>query len=1220
MRNLKRALSLGLTAAMISGLMVMGSSAASYADVTSEDNQEAIEVLQAVEIMVGDENGDFNPDQNVTRNEMAVIMSNLMEYNVASYKNTSPFTDVPAWAEPYVAACWTNGITAGYSDTIYGGSDTVTTAQAALMLMKALGYFQYASDFGSDWQLATTRQGNAIDLFVGVDSGVTQAMTRNDVAQLVLNTLKSGTVQASTDGSWTIGNVTVNNNVKYNYVTSNQSYATAIDDARSTSSTTDAGRSIVELGEQLYMGELKLNDNTTDVFGRPARYWEYDGNEIGTYAKTELLKKSYTTEVTGKDLYDLLGSSTIKDYKLTVTIDGVSDSSVNGAIFTAADMNKNNKHAVGDTGNGTLTEVYVDIDKHTIDIAIINTYLAIADKDYDEKKEELDVTVYGLDKIDDEYVKTSTTAEDQDGLKIDGGDFDVADVVEDDALLVTVANGEIQSVAAPEIVSDAEITAFKLGSNVTVDGTKYDYADAAEYDWEVLDNYTSTANGSNLKDLTYNVYLDQYGYAIGVDLVETPNNYIFITGVDDSYSNLATKNVDANAIFLDGTMDTIKVNTSKSSGLGGGATVNSWYTYTVNNDGVYTVKKVASLNDNTNNYPGGSNNSTKVAQYADETRDTVIDKKNISLSGGGASSYSRVYGNDATVYLTASIKEIRTGTGRTDIIIDDVDSVTTGVKNANIDPWAIAGTELGKEEKTILSINSTDQSAGVYTLYKSNGYIIASVVVGEDSAASKNLVYVHSSNVEQEGYDKTTDEWTWIRKVISNGQEIELTEVGDSLTYIGNASAGEGKMAQYGWYQVKLNAENEVIGVESVSTTLDKATGNNVALGETGDYVDNVKYLVASINEEDTVLYAQSFTNNNPTMIGSTLYVTSTTTDDNGFFVDENANIALIQWVKNKQETTFYTGSGELEDIVKDLNEKNGKFDYQISAILEDGAATSVVIYDMTNTYQRPSDSVKTGNYDVQRTGYTIDKVLYYYTADHDDDTILDVIISELADEGYTNFKISVNASGDYEIACVDDNGRYTKDVVFTWDPADKTPAVKVKIDNKSLLVANNSDVDDISGWNGPKVKVTFADGTVKYAQGNWKVTYQGTDNWDGAVIETGYYQLGTITVNGPFSATSGWNTQTIVEPVVDADGTRCVKAGDTVKFTIEFNAPTAFDYAEFSKYNFTLPAGSAATSVKAELTTVGTATEEPVVTVTVILGNTLVDGQSITVDTAAIA
>ena len=114
MRNLKRALSLGLTATMISGLMVMGSSAASYADVTSEQNQEAIEVLKEVGIMTGDEKGNFNPEAKVTRNEMAVVMSNLMAYNVKTYANTSPFTDVPDWAEPYVAACYTNGITSGY--------------------------------------------------------------------------------------------------------------------------------------------------------------------------------------------------------------------------------------------------------------------------------------------------------------------------------------------------------------------------------------------------------------------------------------------------------------------------------------------------------------------------------------------------------------------------------------------------------------------------------------------------------------------------------------------------------------------------------------------------------------------------------------------------------------------------------------------------------------------------------------------------------------------------------------------------------------------------------------------------------------------------------------------------------------------------------------------------------------------------------------------------
>ena len=77
MRNLKRALSLALASVMVIGMMVVGTGA-SYEDVKATDNVEAIEVLQAVGIMTGDENGDFNPDANVTRNEIAVIMSNLL--------------------------------------------------------------------------------------------------------------------------------------------------------------------------------------------------------------------------------------------------------------------------------------------------------------------------------------------------------------------------------------------------------------------------------------------------------------------------------------------------------------------------------------------------------------------------------------------------------------------------------------------------------------------------------------------------------------------------------------------------------------------------------------------------------------------------------------------------------------------------------------------------------------------------------------------------------------------------------------------------------------------------------------------------------------------------------------------------------------------------------------------------------------------------------------
>ena len=278
----------------------------------------------------------------------------------------------------------------------------------------------------------------------------------------------------------------------------------------------------------------------------------------------------------------------------------------------------------------------------------------------------------------------------------------------------------------------------------------------------------------------------------------------------------------------------------------------------------------------------------------------------------------------------------------------------------------------------------------MYTLYKSNGYIIASVVVGEDSAASKNLVYVYSSNVEQEGYDKATDEWTWTRKVFMNGEETELTEVGDSLTYIGNAAAGEGMMAQYGWYQVKFNAENEVIGVEPASSAL----GAN-------EYVSNINKLANAIDKEDTVLYDQAFKNDQPTMRGSTLYVT--TKNPQGFFVDENVSIALIQWVKNDLETTFETGVDNLEDIVNDLNEKNGKFNYQVSAILEDGAATSVVIYDMTNTYEKPeSDAELTDGVRIANNG----TVTYrWYGKAADKPALEDVLVAieeEIEANGYT--------------------------------------------------------------------------------------------------------------------------------------------------------------------------------------------------------------------------
>ena len=79
MRNLKRALSLTLASVMLLGMMVIGTSAASYPDVDKDNNVEAIEVLQAVGVMQGDDKGNFDPDRSVSRNEMDIIMAKLLD-------------------------------------------------------------------------------------------------------------------------------------------------------------------------------------------------------------------------------------------------------------------------------------------------------------------------------------------------------------------------------------------------------------------------------------------------------------------------------------------------------------------------------------------------------------------------------------------------------------------------------------------------------------------------------------------------------------------------------------------------------------------------------------------------------------------------------------------------------------------------------------------------------------------------------------------------------------------------------------------------------------------------------------------------------------------------------------------------------------------------------------------------------------------------------------
>ena len=1028
MRNLKRALSLTLASVMLLGMMVVGASAKGYDDVKETDNVEAIEVLQAIEVMVGDERG-FGPDRPVNRAEMAVVMALLLNLDYNYYSTSCPFNDVYDWARGYVGACAANKIVSGRGEGIYDPGATVTAVEAASMLMRALGYFQYQNDYQDGFELSTVRQGTKIGIFDGVGSSATEPMTRNQVAQMVLNALQSAVVEP--DGN-TINLTTPEGQVytgKVNYVsvTSSKPFATAISRTTATSVGSQNDGYIVELGERLYDGKLKLNDDQIDDFGRPSRLWEFDGKEIGTYMKKELIRQEWSVKVTGKMLYDLLTKGTLEDrnYKFYIYVDGETTSGVLGdAYFTTADLNKNNNDKVGATGNGVLTQVFVDSDEKEVTIAVINTYLAKANADYSDKKDEVSFKVWGIDNKSTPsapvYVKTLTAnKDDYENIPVAGEDFSIKDVKEGDAYLVNVASGEIQIMKPADVISAATLSAFSKGNYVVSDGTQYDYAQAIEYDPEVLEQWTNSV--INLKDREYNLYLDTYGYVLGVDLVEAIDNYLFITGIDDGTSNLAATNFKANAIFLDGTMKTIEIS-GKKSNFGPNTEVdplvNRWFTYTVNKD-VYSVDEVNDVitNGTASTYAASTringlansagtkavktNSNGKIAQFATKDVDTStnhatwanawaadtttkydIDVKHVSLpaigvngkSGvSGSSAFARVYGNNDTVYISAEVETINAKNRHIQAgVISGVNSVTTGVKDASLKTYnlAEAKAEADKNGKVKGSEKATDAAYGAYTLYKNNGYIIATVVVGEDSVSNKNLVYAHTGDVKMEAYTTADDQWTWTREVIFNGEKTEIKEVGDKLQHLDD-------MEKFNWYQVKFNAKNEVISVELAETAL-----GHTALGSGNEYVDDIELVETAINKKDSVLYEESAYLNEtpvasakpnevtdakgPNLIGQTFYVR--TDDKTGFYVTEDVKVVFIQARNNETKTYIDSGVRYLEDVIDDLNKENNLFHYECSAILTNGQATVVVIHDMNGDGYAPgeiaTDHVVTAEYD----------------------------------------------------------------------------------------------------------------------------------------------------------------------------------------------------------------------------------------------------------------
>lgn len=149
---------------------------------------EAAEYLNDIGVISGDTNGNFNPDQTVTRAQMAAILCRMLGETEDLPTDGDRFTDVPAsyWANGYIVKAAELGIIGGYQDGSFKPGNAVTYEQGIAMTIRAVGGEPEAEELGNypNGYLAVADKNG---LLKGISAQKGELLPRADIAILIHN-------------------------------------------------------------------------------------------------------------------------------------------------------------------------------------------------------------------------------------------------------------------------------------------------------------------------------------------------------------------------------------------------------------------------------------------------------------------------------------------------------------------------------------------------------------------------------------------------------------------------------------------------------------------------------------------------------------------------------------------------------------------------------------------------------------------------------------------------------------------------------------------------------------------------------------------------------------------------------------------------------------------------------------------------------------------------
>ena len=711
---MKKFLSLVLALVMTMSLVTVSAGAKDFTDDSEITYKEAVDVISALGVVDGYSDGDFRPDDVLTRGAAAKIICNLIlgpTTASALAASTAPFKDVPVTNTfaGYITYCSQQGIISGYADGTFRPTGTLSGNAFMKMLLGALGYDSSIEGYtGANWQVSVIKQASGIGLDDGNDEFVgSQAVTRQEAALYAFNMLQATMVEYDKKDTIVVGDITINTTSTRKDVENNTNTDGNIDGERN-------GDGLMQFGEK-YFKDLEKED-ATDIFGHPSSKWVYDGDDVGTYANEA--DATYVVEDDDMDVGQVVTSSSYMNYS--------SSEAKDAKYFLNGDDNEVKSSelvAVGD-----IVEAYEN-DNGDVETVVVSRY-----------------TVAKIDKVDTDV----STAESRNGASevltltdLDGDNsndyYDKYDDAEktlrgyassyDEGTVLAVAfrdgkfGDEVLASYEAEAVT-GEVTAFREDETVTMDGTKYEFARSKDGTDGFVDGITKNFDF----DKEYTIYLTADGYVIGVEGAAGAdlNDVYYVTGVycEESRYNANKFTWYAQAVSLaDGSASDIELDETDADNALKSIIDDA------SKDAFTDVKGLYTFDDDIATAWDGDRDYTVYGIDEDDGLDTslknalAMDDTKFSTTGGSSKTF---YVDENTQYLGV------------DDYADDIDTV-----------YAMGGMKAGTSGNVIVIADQDEDRDALYVI----------LVDSSASVGSADILYAAGSSTDKVGTDKYVREF-----------------------------------------------------------------------------------------------------------------------------------------------------------------------------------------------------------------------------------------------------------------------------------------------------------------------------------------------------------------------------------------------------------------------------------------------------------------------------